>query len=264
MPDWMQVATKFGIPINKSKDKKRIATDRQKKQQVRSETSPTSVKMPPPSGIIVPFIEAYPNLHFIVIVNPNSGPGGPPDANYAREIARLNSYTNVDTVGYIAVGYCKKTLQDAYEEVKTYATWANDYAQTGLGVGGIFLDETPNNWTPEAAESLMALQRYIKSTPGTPPDAGLGDLQPDLIITCEESYSRYRSTEVQHRLRDYHYDRTRCGYVIHSVPMPEIHSLVHELRHRAAYLFVTELFGEFYERFGPSSWSAFAQALHAP
>jgi hypothetical protein len=84
---------------------------------------------------------------------------------------------------------------------------------------------------------------------------------PDLILACEEAYSRYRSNEVQSRLRDYPYERVRCGYVIHSVPIQNLRPLVHDLRHRAAYLFVTELFGQFYERFGPSSWTAFLEAL---
>ncbi|KAE8387015.1 Spherulation-specific family 4 [Aspergillus alliaceus] len=226
--------------------------------------------MAPPSGIIVPLyiyplspttwaplydsISAYPNLHFVVILNPNSGPGSSPapDANYAREVARLNSYANVDTVGYIAIRYCKKPLQEVLEEIQTYATWAHDYVRTGLGVGGIFLDETPNHYSSEAAEYLAILQASIKSTPGflahrlvihnpgTPPDAALANPEPDLILTCEEPYSRYRSNEVQRRLRQLHYDRTRCG---------------------AAYLFVTELFGEFYERFGPNSWTVFIEAL---
>lgn len=89
-----------------------------------------------------------------------------PDANYVREVARLNRYANVVTVGYIAINYCKKPLQEALEEVQTYATWADDYVKTGLGVGGIFLDETPNLSSPEAVEYLAILQDRIKSTPG--------------------------------------------------------------------------------------------------
>ncbi|PIG69296.1 cell surface spherulin 4-like protein [Aspergillus arachidicola] len=283
-------------------------SDRQKKKAEQNETSPTTMQAPPPSGIIVPLyiyplspttwdplfdsIAANPDLHFLVIVNPNSGPGASPlpDANYVREVARLNRYANVVTVGYIAINYCKKPLQEALEEVQTYATWADDYVRTGLGVGGIFLDETPNLSSPEAVEYLSILQDRIKSTPGllepyrtfprkggeldidlledfqviqnpgTPPDAPLANIGPDLILTCEEPYSRYRSNEVQQRLRQLHYDRARCGFMIHSVPRDDLRPLVHDLRHRAAYLFVTELFGEFYERFGPNSWTTMVEA----
>lgn len=100
----------------------------------------------------------------------------------------------------------------------------------------------------------------VIQNPGTPPDAPLANIGPDLILTCEEPYSRYRSNEVQQRLRQLHYDRARCGFMIHSVPRDDLRPLVHDLRHRAAYLFVTELFGEFYERFGPSSWTTMVEA----
>lgn len=89
-----------------------------------------------------------------------------------------------------------------------------------------------------------------------------------MMVVCEEPYARYRSDEVQHRLRELHYDRTRCGYQLNAVPLEEseeegggIAKVVEELRHRAAYLFVTEVAGDFYERFGPTSWGAFMQAM---
>lgn len=42
--------------------------------------------------------------------------------------------------------------------------------------------------------------------------------------------------------------------------MAELHGLVQELRHRSAYLFVTELEENFYESFG-LSWEGFMRAL---
>ncbi|KAE8370990.1 Spherulation-specific family 4-domain-containing protein, partial [Aspergillus bertholletiae] len=159
-------------------------SDRQLRKQKQSETSSTTMPPPPLSGIIVPLyiyplspdtwaplydaISANPDVHFVVIVNPNSGPGAAPspDVNYVREVARLNQYTNVVTVGYIAINYCKKPLQEALDEVQTYATWSEDYVRTGLGVGGIFLDETPNLSSPAAVEYLASLQHRIKATPG--------------------------------------------------------------------------------------------------
>lgn len=99
--------------------------------------------------------------------------------------------------------------------------------------------------------------------PGTPPDAGLADPGPDVMVVCEEDYARYRSDEIQQRLRELHYDRARCGYMVNSVPGDEMEALVHELRYRGAYLFVTEVSGDFYERFGATSWSAFMEALQS-
>lgn len=49
--------------------------------------------------------------------------------------------------------------------------------------------------------------------------------------------------------------------MINEVPMDDLQTLVRELRGRAKYIFVTEIAGDFYERFGPRSWEAFMQAL---
>lgn len=112
-------------------------------------------------------IETDPTLEFLVIVNPNSGPGGiSPDANYAREVARLNGYPNVYTIGYIRVDYCRRALHEACTDVAQYAAWSEHYDTTRLGVRGIFVDETPNNHSPERVEYLRFLTRYIKESPG--------------------------------------------------------------------------------------------------
>ena len=113
-------------------------------------------------------IEANPNLDFLVIVNPNSGPGDTPlpDANYSREVPRLNAYGNVYTVGYIKIDYCRKPHSECFAEVERYAGWSEQYEMTRLGVRGIFVDETPNHHDTDRAEYLSALTRFIKSTPG--------------------------------------------------------------------------------------------------
>lgn len=52
-------------------------------------------------------IEAYPGIQWQVVVNPNSGPGTksmPTDTNFIDGIAKLNSYPNVMTVGYVLTG----------------------------------------------------------------------------------------------------------------------------------------------------------------
>ncbi|KAL3459624.1 Spherulation-specific family 4 [Aspergillus heterothallicus] len=221
-------------------------------------------------------IEANPNLTFWVIVNPNSGPGLPeqpsPDHNYAREVARLNAYSNVYTVGYIRIDYCRKPLHESCNEIARYASWSEHYETSRLGVRGIFVDETPNHHSPERAEYLKALTRYIKEcpgilsdkfvahNPGTAPDARLAE-HAELTFICEEPYHRYRSDEVQKWLSLHSFDRARAGFMISGVPNEELPSLVLELRDRSAYFFVTEVVADFYESFGACSWSAFMHAL---
>lgn len=103
-----------------------------------------------------------------MILNPNSGPGDIAVANkdYTREIPKLNAYANVVTVGYIRIDYCRRPLSEVCAEIDTYAAWAAEYEKTGLGVGGILLDETPNHYTAQRAEYLDAVRQHIKATPG--------------------------------------------------------------------------------------------------
>jgi Spherulation-specific family 4 len=113
-------------------------------------------------------ISGQPNLDFLVILNPNSGPGDIVVANkdYTREIPKLNAYANVVTVGYIRIDYCRRPLSEVCAEIDTYAGWAAEYEKTGLGVGGILLDETPNHYTAQRAEYLDAVRQHVKATPG--------------------------------------------------------------------------------------------------
>ncbi|PWY90402.1 hypothetical protein BO94DRAFT_565046 [Aspergillus sclerotioniger CBS 115572] len=217
-------------------------------------------------------ITTNPHLPFLIIINPNSGPGAhpSPDANYARELARLITYPNVTTVGYIRIDYCRKPLAQACEEIDRYASWA----EKGLGVGGIMVDETPNHYHGGKEEYLLELKDWVKGreglvgerlvvhNPGTPPDVAMANTCPDLILVCEEPYARYQSLEVQNRLRELHYHRDRCGYMVTEVPGDvNMFELVRDLRSRATWIFVTEIVGDFYERFGPSSWGRLMEAL---
>jgi hypothetical protein len=83
-----------------------------------------------------------------------------------------------------------------------------------------------------------------------------------VIITSEEPYERYKGDEVQKRLKDYHYEQPKSGFMISGVPDGEIGPLMAELRQRGAYLFVTDLADDFYESFG-KSWDEFVAALES-
>jgi hypothetical protein len=113
-------------------------------------------------------ISAHPSVNFLVIVNPNSGPGGIPlpSHDYVREVPKLNTQANVVTVGYIRIDYCRKPLTEVFEEIDTYAGWASASENPLLYVEGILVDETPNHYSPERAEYLEALRKHIKNTDG--------------------------------------------------------------------------------------------------
>ena len=111
--------------------------------------------------------------------------------------------------------------------------------------------------------------------PGTAPDQGLAFTGADVTIVVEESYERYCCTPLQERLSllllpsantysptdaSSDIDISRYGFIVHSVPGQAVGPLVHELRHRGRYLFVTDLTKEFYQQFG-SSWGDFVDAM---
>ncbi|KAJ9092273.1 hypothetical protein QFC21_006915 [Naganishia friedmannii] len=195
-------------------------------------------------------IDKHPNLHFVVIVNPNSGPGCPPapDAHYAHEIPRLNTWANVQTVGM--------------NETQ------------GVYVQGIFFDETPNHWSAEAADYLDMIttevrkdtgikgKRLVMHNPGTVPDASLANQKPDITAVFEDNYSRYRSQSTQGVISAKSYDRAGSLFIVHSTPIGDIKRLVNDLRPQAEYLFVTDLQERYYESFGPG-WTTFIEAITA-
>ena len=110
----------------------------------------------------------YPNVDFMVILNPHNGPGEPilPDENYTREIPRLNALPNVCTIGYVRVNYCKRDLTEVCHDVAKYSRWEKESKISGLAVHGIFIDETPNLYDDEKARYLDTLGRYVKDTSG--------------------------------------------------------------------------------------------------
>jgi hypothetical protein len=104
----------------------------------------------------------------LVIINPNSGPGTAPwwpNEDYVREIPRLNTYENVQVVGYVRATYCERPIEHVFDEIKAYADRCRD-EPTGLGVQGIFLDETTNLFSPEVKQYLDQIDDKVKRING--------------------------------------------------------------------------------------------------
>jgi len=115
-------------------------------------------------------ISAHPSVEFLVIINPNSGPGdgSRPGHDYEREVPRLTSKPNVTTIGYVRVDYCKKPLHDACEEIDRFAGWVTKHGSDvpGLSVDGIYVDETPNHFSAGRKLYLEALHKHVKGKDG--------------------------------------------------------------------------------------------------
>ncbi|KAI9733675.1 MAG: hypothetical protein M1834_003277 [Cirrosporium novae-zelandiae] len=248
--------------------------------------------MPPKSNVLVPLyvypapgawdplykvIETYPHVKFIVVVNPNSGPGSTavPDANYTSAIPKLTSHSNVRLLGYVATTYAQRNFSAVLEDVRTYAEWSNQTSYPGLSVSGIFFDEAPSVFNESHFQYLSRLKSAVKSYSGLGPD-NLVILNPgtipatqylslaDSTVVFEERYSTYRARNSYKELRAVHEGRSRKTILMHSVPdsltLKEDRDLVHDMRRVGANLFLTHLASDYYARFDPK-WSEFIRYM---
>lgn len=88
------------------------------------------------------------------------------DTNYIREVARLNSIPNVCTIGYVRIDYCKRDITEVYQDIENWAGWSRDFSNTGLGVHGIFIDESPNVHSEHVARYLDGVGLKTKNSEG--------------------------------------------------------------------------------------------------
>ena len=109
-------------------------------------------------------ITKYPNITFLIVVNPASGPGALPlpDSNYVREIRCLNSQANIRTLGYVSTNYAKRDLDAVKADIEKYSAWHG----AGLGLHGIFFDEAPAEYSADSADFLLEAQREARHAPG--------------------------------------------------------------------------------------------------
>lgn len=69
-------------------------------------------------------------------------------------------------MGYVKVDYCKRDLAEVNRDIEIFSQWSKDYATTGLGVHGIFLDEAPNQHSDHIGPYLDSIGLKIKGNEG--------------------------------------------------------------------------------------------------
>ncbi|KAH8674809.1 cell surface spherulin 4 family protein [Tricladium varicosporioides] len=240
---------------------------------------------PPKSNVLLPLyvypapgawdplltaIKTNPQVNFTVVVNPASGPGGSsgPDANYTREIPKLNQHTNVRVVGYVSTNYTNRSLSHALQDIAVYSSWSENTIVSGLGLGGIFLDETPSQYSHASAEFLEALAVATRSetglgidpliihNPGTLPAAQYLP-SANVTVVFEGDYSTYKTREINKAISAFQTSskcsREALACIIHSLPSAysdtDKISLARDLRSVAGYIFITGLSVDYYSSF---------------
>lgn len=84
---------------------------------------------------------------------------------------------------------------------------------------------------------------------------------PDIVVVFEQSFAHWRDAGVQQRMKDLVcFERKRCAYMVHSVPLSTVSSLTQELIERGKYVYITDLCEKYYEAWG-IAWRDFVDAM---
>ena len=150
-------------------------------------------------------IEAYPGVQWQIVINPNTGPGTtgyPSDQNIISGIAKLNSYSNVNTVGYVETLKGQKSISDVNAETDVYASWAS-YSDANIAIGGIYFDDVSSEQSStmysyyqtvaaHARSSIKSSAAHVVFNPGYRAPTQLFSYA-DTIVEFEDSLANYES-----------------------------------------------------------------------
>lgn len=218
-------------------------------------------------------IQAQPRVDFVVIINPSSGPGNTttPSDEYTQQVVQLNGVKSVKTVGYVRTNYTNRPINDVLADVRTYAGWSS--ANANLSMHGIFLDESPHQYTDSAASYMRTVTSAIKSStgiqgqklvirnPGTIPDPRFNDTNTDVVVFFESDYTSYQNQVSS--LQAQPDTRSKYSIMVNSAPSMStggLRNYVVGLSRLAEYLFITDNTQDYYESFG-SDWNEFTSVV---
>jgi hypothetical protein len=105
-------------------------------------------------------------VQFTAVINVHDGPGygALPDPEYSHAITTLNGFNNVRTVGYVATTWCERDLSSALDDVAAYSFWG-EY-QDSLAIDGIFVDETPTQYSQAFDSYLQTIAQAVHASDG--------------------------------------------------------------------------------------------------
>ncbi|KAN0117757.1 Spherulation-specific family 4 [Hyaloscypha variabilis] len=147
-------------------------------------------------------VAANPSLRFQVVVAPNLS-NIYPDVNYQNAISGLNSFSNVQTLGYVPTSWANRAQTAVLGDVSDYAAWSN-FTAANIAVQGIFFDEAPslaNTATLSYMKTISTYARtalgpgrgYITFNPGVVVDPLFYDMA-DSVIIFENSWAEFNTT----------------------------------------------------------------------
>ncbi|KAI0272494.1 Spherulation-specific family 4 [Gloeopeniophorella convolvens] len=142
-------------------------------------------------------IGANPDVPFYIIINPNSGPVPSPDSNYQACIPTLRpAGTQAKVLGYVPTGFGGTSISDVEASIDEYFAWGASYRPDG-----IFLDEVITS--ASFVDHYATLASYGKNhfepvvfNPGTTPESDAYFTSADLIVTFENAYSTFSTSDL--------------------------------------------------------------------
>jgi hypothetical protein len=122
----------------------------------------------------------------LLVINPASGPGEAPRAEYRRAVAAARS-GGAQVLGYVPTGWANRPRAAVEGDIDRYRSW---YA-----IDAVFLDEAASS---EAAlpyyRALRERARFTVLNPGMIPARGYFDVA-DAVVTFEGPYADYGARE---------------------------------------------------------------------
>jgi len=176
---------------------------------------------------IIDQVAAHPNMPFVFIVNPASGPGtGLPDSTYQTCIPELRPAANPNTqvIGYATTGTPVATTPRAQADIESditaYANWGIAYRPDG-----IFFDQIANNasdlqlYTNVAnfarGQTWARTSSYITFNPGGDAPASFYALA-DLVVSFENFYDDFSNSDLT--LTDSSRPPSKQAVILHTTP----------------------------------------------
>jgi hypothetical protein len=134
----------------------------------------------------------------------------------------LNSYSNVQAIGYVHTSYMAETTDAVNANVTTYAGWSK-YTDSDISVKGIFFDEATNEESQTAYDYMSTVASnardqgldYVIFNPGTAVTASQFFDAADLIVISEVAYSTYTESTVHSVPQQY---RNQSAIILHDTP----------------------------------------------
>lgn len=180
-------------------------------------------------------ISSHPDIPFRVIVNPDSGPGDEqwPDSDYFAGIERLNSYGNVQLLGYVHTSYTAEDSAAVETNVTSYSTWASK-GNENTTLSGIFFDEAPRENDETQISYMRTVSDFAKGknlpllvfNPGAALEEGAGEgyyQDATYIVEFENSVSEWTNFKPESSSQEY---RTKQAAIAYGVTSDEEYSSI--------------------------------------